>query len=140
MLRQMTNTGRSWAPLPLRVGLGLVFLSHGVQNVLGAFGGPGLLAYSSKSPPFGLWPGWLWMGSFAVCQLIGGLLLMLGLFTRIGAGLLGLFLVISIAENPLSSFFRQNGGVEFQLALLAGILALLILGGGRMSVDGNLRL
>ena len=37
---------KNWATLPLRLGLGVMFIAHGLQKALGAFGGPGIEGFS----------------------------------------------------------------------------------------------
>lgn len=140
MLRQITSTAKFWTPVPLRLALGVIFIAHGAQKVFGAFGGGGLKSFISANAPLGLWPDWFWMGSAAFAELIGGLLVLLGLFTRIGAGLIAMVMTVAIAGIHWGRFFAQDRGIEFPFALLCIALALLITGGGRLSVDSNLRL
>lgn len=54
----------------VRIVVGFLFACHGAANVLGVFGG--------HAQALGAWPGW-WAG---VIELVGGALVMVGLFTR----------------------------------------------------------
>src|ERR1043166_6356773 len=89
MLRRVTATTSSWVPVPLRLALGTAFIGHGAQKVLGSFNGPGFAKFTSFPAPFPFMrPAWLWMGAAAVSEFIGGILVLLGLFTRAGAFLI----------------------------------------------------
>jgi putative oxidoreductase len=60
-----------------------------------------------------------------------------GLLTRVGAFFLACTMVTAIAAKHSGSFFAP-GGMEYPLSLLAMCLALLIAGGGQLSVDRGL--
>ena len=78
MLRRLTSTSASWATVPLRLALGIAFIGHGAQKVLGSFNGPGFAKFTSFPAPFPFMrPGWLWMGAAAVSELVGGILVLL---------------------------------------------------------------
>lgn len=134
MLRRLTATSATWATVPLRLGMGVAFIGHGAQKVLGSFGGPGLAKWVSFPSPFSFMrPSAAWMGAAAFAELIGGLLIVLGLFTRLGAFLL--ICVMLTAMGSLWPRFFAPEGMELAAAFLAISLALLILGGGQLSVD-----
>ena len=134
MLRRLTATSGTWATVPLRLGMGVAFVGHGAQKVLGSFGGPGLGKWLSFPAPFSFMrPSAAWMGAAAFAELIGGLLIVLGLFTRIGA-----FLIVCVMLTAMGSLwpkFFPPEGMELASAFLGMALALLILGGGQLSVD-----
>ena len=138
MLRRLTATSATWATLPLRLALGVIFIAHGAQKVFGLWQGPGLRAFINFPPPYSFMrPAWLWMGAAAVSELLGGILVLLGLFTRFGA-----FLIACVVLTAMLGVHWKNGfflgeapGIEFTMALLAMALALLITGGGQASAD-----
>lgn len=71
-------------------------------------------------------------------EFIGGILLILGLLTRLsGAALVGT-MVVAIATAHLDAFFVSNNGMEYPLTLLLASLALAIGGGRALSVDRKL--
>ncbi len=135
MFRRLTSTSATWIPLPLRLAMATIFVAHGAQKVLGSFNGPGLEKWISISPPFSFMrPGWLWLGAAAFSELIGGILIFLGLLTRVGAFLIACTMLTALVSVHWPSFFVPKG-IEYPLSLLAICLALLISGGGMASVD-----
>ena len=136
MLRRLTATVATWTTVPLRLALGVIFIAHGAQKVFGAFGGPGVRTFSSFPAPFSaMRPAWIWMGAAAFAELVGGVLVLLGLFTRVGAFLITCVMLTAIFGVHWPNFFANNKGFEYPMALLAMALALLIAGGGQASVD-----
>jgi putative oxidoreductase len=143
MFRRLIETWRTWATMPLRLTLGLIFIAHGAQKVFGAWGGPGLQRFVAGSPPFSwMQPPWLWMGAAAFAELLGGALVLTGLLTRVGAFLiLAVMLTAMFGVHWAGGFFLSNQptpGTEYTVALVGLALALLITGGGRASFDETL--
>ena len=139
MFRELIATGGTWATLPLRLALGAIFVAHGAQKVFGVWGGPGWAKFTAAPAPLGFMrPAWLWMGAAAVAELVGGALVLAGLFTRLGAFLLACTMLTAIVGVHWGAFFMP-AGFEFALALLGMAIALLIEGGGRASIDGRLQ-
>jgi len=136
MLRRLASTSASWAPLPLRLALGIAFLGHGAQKVFGSFGGPGFRQFTSFPAPLTFMrPAGAWMGAAAFAELIGGALVLIGLLTRLGA-----FLIICVMLTVIFGVLRYKGffapeGMELAISFLAIALALLITGGGLLSAD-----
>ncbi|MGH9966461.1 MAG: DoxX family protein [Pyrinomonadaceae bacterium] len=136
MFRRIIATSPTWATIPLRLALGAVFFAHGAQKVLGSFNGPGLGKFVAASTPFGFMkPSWLWLGGAAFSELVGGVLVFLGLLTRVGAFFLACAMLAAVVGYHWGAFFASNQGMEYPMSLLAMCLALLIWGGGMASVD-----
>lgn len=117
-----------------RIVAGLLFTLHGAASVLGLFGG---IQGSGHAAEVGSWPGW-WAG---MIQLVGGLLVMVGLFTipaaLINSGSMAYAYFVVHQPNGLTP--AQNGGVA--AALYAWIFLVIAgLGAGPWSVDALLRL
>lgn len=138
MWRQLIQTAPLWATLPVRLALGTIFIAHGAQKVFGIWGGRGLTQFTGGESPLGLRPSWLWLGAAAFAELIGGILVLIGLLTRVGAGVLAPVMIVAMFGVHWGAFFIQDRGIEYTLALLGMTLALLIAGGGRLSVDERL--
>jgi len=110
--------------------------AHGSQKVLGLFSGPGFKAFTSGNTPFPFMrPAWLWLGAAAFSEFFGGILVVLGLFTRVAAFFIACVMLTAIIGIHWPNFFANNRGFEYPLALLVMALALLISGGGAVSLD-----
>jgi putative oxidoreductase len=70
----------------------------------------------------------------AVSELVSGILVLLGLFTRVGAFLISVTMIVAIVGVHWPAFFAP-AGFELPLAMLGMSLGLLIMGGGQASVD-----
>ncbi|MEV8523254.1 DoxX family protein [Streptomyces sp. NPDC052000] len=71
------DRARPYALALFRMVIGLLFACHGAASLFGVFGG----AQGGGSIPAGTWPGWY----AAAIQLVGGILVLSGLFTRVAA-------------------------------------------------------
>ncbi len=139
MFRRLIATTSTWITVPLRLALGIIFIGHGLQKVFGAFNGPGWAKFTSFPPPFPFMrPAAVWMGAAALSELLGGVLVLLGLLTRVGAFLLLCVMLTAMLGVHLKGGFFLPGGFEYTFALTGISLALLIAGGGQASVDGAL--
>jgi putative oxidoreductase len=129
-----TSTSPTWGPLPIRIALGIIMIVHGAQKVFGVWGGRGLSAWISGPAPFNLRPSWLWLAAFAFFELIGGLLVLFGFLTRLGAFLIAWVMLVALIVYWRFGFFLPNG-FEYVLALLAMAISLMISGAGNLSFD-----
>jgi putative oxidoreductase len=124
-----------WGILVLRLGLGIMFLAHGLQMAFGLFGGPGVKGFSGMLAGLGFVPAMLWSYVASYTVLIGGLLLIVGIQTRPAAALLLIFIVTAAVKVHLSKgFFLANGGFEYTFVIAAACLALILLGPGKFSI------
>jgi len=116
------------ALLVMRLALGAVMLGHGYQKVFG-----GLHHHAQFVASLGL-PAWMGYLS-AFTEFFGGLLLLIGLFTRIAAVAVCINLVVAIWKVHWHNGLMGNGGSEFPLALSALAFALIFFGGGPIALD-----
>jgi len=137
MFRKLIATSSTFATVPLRLALAIVMIAHGSQKVLGLWGGPGFKQFIAGNTPFSFMkPTWLWLGAAALSEFVGGILVGLGFLTRVGAFFVGCVMVTAIAGvHWPNGLFSANRGYEYPMALLGIVLALLISGGGQLSVD-----
>jgi putative oxidoreductase len=127
--------GSAWGLLLLRAVVGLVFVVHGGQKLFG-FGLAGTAGFlGSLGIPL---PTIAAAGLVAV-ELLGGVALLLGAWTRIAATLLAADMLVAMLTVHLRGGFFVPDGVEFVLTLFGGCLALAGLGAGPWSVDGARR-
>ena len=109
----------------LRVGAGLLFMLHGLQKIFGLFGGRQVELASQ-------------MGVAGLLELVGGLLIVVGLFTRPVAAVLVLEMLaaIVIAHLPRGINPLQNGA---ELPLLYALIFAFFAanGAGPASVDAS---
>ena len=137
MLQKIVATSSAWFTLPIRLALAAVMIAHGSQKVLGTFDGSGFNKFIAGTTPFGFMrPAWLWLGAAALSELVGGILILIGLFTRVGAFFIACTMLTAVIGVHWSGgFFASNRGYEYPLSLFAMAIALLIAGGGQASVD-----
>ena len=135
----LLTTSNTAAFLPIRIGVGVVMIAHGAQKLFGWFGGYGLQGTGQFfAENLGLKPGVLMAAMAGGTELIGGLLLIVGLLTRVAGISLAGTMAVGILTAPAGAFFASNNGMEYPLTLLLASLTLAIGGGGAFSVDRQL--
>ena len=143
LLHTFVATGDSYAPTILRLALGLMIFPHGLQKTTGALGGQGFKASMGYlTGTFGA--PWILALLAILSESVGGLMLIAGLGTRLAALGVGAVMLVASTQHWKNGFFmnwfgRQKGeGIEFHLLALGIAGALLIVGGGNLSVDSLL--
>lgn len=133
---KLLKSESSFAPLALRVPVGITFVAHGAQKLFGAFGGYGLEGTGQWMASIGLEPGYLMAFLSGSAEFFGGLLILLGLLTRPASLLLAFTMLVAIfSVHAANGLFMANNGYEFGLALLAASVSLVISGSGKISLD-----
>ncbi|HEY9855584.1 MAG TPA: DoxX family protein [Stenomitos sp.] len=112
----------------LRIGAGLLFLEHALMKLFGWFGAPGPVPLVSM------------LGAAGVLELVGGLLLVIGLLVRPVGVLLALEMLVAygMAHAPRGFWPLQNQGEPALLYMLI-FAYLATAGAGPASVDAALR-
>ena len=117
--------------LILRIALSVMLLLHGIDKLMhGVSGISGMLA------SHGL-PGWFAFGVF-VGELVAPLMVLAGVQTRIGAGLIVINMLFAIGLAHSGQIFTLGShggwGIELQAFYLFTAAALVFLGGGKYAI------
>ena len=133
-MKSIFSTSGTWWQLPIRLVLFLTFWMHGSQKVLGLYEGPGLAGFVGWLGSMGVPAPVAYLPAFA--EFLGCWLLAFGFLTRFAALALTVDMAVAIVMVHLKNgFFSEKGGYELVLALGCMAFALLIGGGGNLSVD-----
>jgi uncharacterized membrane protein YphA (DoxX/SURF4 family) len=138
MLKKIIQTDFSKTTILIRLTVGVVFLSEGIQKFLfPAIRGAGRFEkIGLPSPEF--------LGSFVgAFEILCGILILLGLLTRLASVPLIVIMLVAFASTK-SEVYVEKGfwellhGSRTDWAMLLGSVFLLIKGGGKWSLDRNL--
>ena len=110
----------------LRASLGVIFIVHG----FGKFGNPG----------FGGWIASMGIPAemqipIALAEFVPGILLLIGVLTRISGALLSIVMLGAIFLVKGATSLTGDKGYEFDLILLAASLVVIVSGPGRISIS-----
>ena len=117
-----------FAPLILRVVLGLAFMAHGYPKLFTSFAGTTAFFESIGLRPAKFWV--LWIG---ILEFVGGIFLILGLFVQPLAILFMIDMFFAILLVGRKKGFV--GGWEFEATLFLIAFSLLIMGAGIFAID-----
>jgi putative oxidoreductase len=140
-LDAVLGTYPSWSHLMVRLALGVVFVAHGGQKVFGWFGGHGLRATINAFKGMGVPAPAAALAAFI--EFLGGLAMLVGFLARPAAvGIIVVMLVAVAKVHARNGFFinfagtpGKGHGYEFNFALIAMALSILIGGAGVLSID-----
>jgi putative oxidoreductase len=110
-----------WGLFLLRLSVGVIFLYHGwgkLTNMEATIG-----FFTSLSFPAAAF----WAYVVALVEFLGGVALILGIWTRLAAKLLAITMLVALLTVHLNGGFAQ---AELVIALLGSTLAITMLGGG----------
>ena len=135
----------AYGPAVLRLALGAVFIAHGAQKLFGIWGGGGLEGTAAGFAQTGLQPSYFLAILAGVAEFGGGLLLVIGALTVPSAIVLTLTMLVAMWKVHLANGFflnwtntpGQGHGVEYNIALIGGLVCLALTGPGAFSVDGR---
>jgi putative oxidoreductase len=143
MFKEFLRTDNSPAQLFIRLGLGIVMFPHGAQKVLGWFGGAGMAKTLQAFSGMGF-PAWS-VAALMTVESLGAVLLVFGFLTRLWAIGIGVSITICMFLSHVQHGFfmnwfgqQQGEGFEYHILVIGICLALLIKGGGALSVDKKL--
>jgi len=138
MFKSLDNL-QPWGAFFLRLVLGAAMIYHGYDKVIphGGFHGANAFSaiehHSRHVTSLGL-PYWMGVVS-ALTEFAGGILILLGLFTRFTAFLISINMLVAVA---LVTRHQGYAGSEYALALLVIALMLFFFGAGACALDRRL--
>ena len=129
MIQSDLSRYNDFAPLLLRIGVGIIFIVAGwgkitgIEGTIGFFGGlgiplPGVMA---------------WV--VALVEFVGGLMVLTGTYIRIPTILLACVMLVALLTTKVGGEF---GAARLDIMLLLANLALFIMGSGKYSVNSLL--
>lgn len=122
--------------LILRVVVGMTLAGHGAQKLFGWWGGSGISGWIAVVTRLRIRPPALWAWVAALSELGGGLLFAFGLLSPLGSlAIAGTMLVAIVTVHWVNGFWSTNRGYEYNLTLLASVVAIAIAGPGTYSLD-----
>lgn len=127
--------------LLLRLIVGGLFVGHGTQKLFGWFGGRGLDGTAQGFEMIGMRPGRRNAIAAGLSEAGGGAAIALGFATPLAASTLTATMLTAINRVHLKNGpWNSNGGYEFNLVMIASVLALTDAGAGDLSLDHALGL
>ena len=125
--------------LILRVVVGLIVLGHGLQKLLGWWGGPGMTGWVGAMNRMRLRPAVPWAWISVVAEVLGGIGLAVGLLTPLPSLAIAASMLVAIAlVHWPRGFWATKGGYEFNLSILAAVATIALTGPGAWSLDSAL--
>jgi len=118
-----------WAAIALRIIFAAIFIPNGYAKLTKNF---------QKTVEFvesiGFRPSKFWALSLGLGELLGGILVFIGLFTRIGVGLLAIVMLVA-TYFQIFVWKKTFKEYQFDLLLIASLITLFLLGAGNLSFD-----
>ena len=126
----------SWPLVRFFAGANLV--PHGANKLFGWWGGD-IFGTAASFAELGFEPGLFWAYAVAFTEFFGGILLAIGLLTRLSAAAATIFLFVAAFYVHLGDGFWWTGrGYEYPMLWGVVTLAIFFRGGGPLSVDARI--
>ncbi|TVP41178.1 DoxX family protein [Candidatus Nitrosocosmicus arcticus] len=117
----------AFAPLPIRIMAGIAFIVHGLPKFENLPGTQGFFGSVGIPPELALIIG--------ILEVIGGIVLILGVFTRIASILFIIEMAGAVLIVKAGNGLIGQGGYEVDLLLMSIAISLLLSGPGRVSLE-----
>ncbi len=116
----------------VRIIVGVMFLMHVIAKFKMGAGAVATNVFAKN----GIEPALAWTYFIMLLELVGGICLILGLFTRFFAAALAIEMLVALLLVHLPrGYFASGGGYEYVLLIGAVCFAIALRGGGPYSVD-----
>ncbi len=126
------NTGRLLA----RLVIGGLFVGHGTQKLLGKFDGPGIEGTAEMMDSIEMRPATAHAYAAGITETAGGAMLALGAATPVAAAsLIGVMITAIRKVHGQNGPWNSDRGFEYNLVLIAALMAIVDGGPGPLSVD-----
>lgn len=134
MLGRIVGKYGDWAALPIRLAMGSAFIAYGYPKITN------MAATSEGFAAMGIPLALIFGPIVSVVEFVGGICLILGVLTRYWSLLLAIEMTVTTlaVKLPQGAGFIAAGGYGLDLTYLASALALVLLGGGPLSIDKDL--
>jgi putative oxidoreductase len=134
---------RAWGATLLRLSVGTVFLAHGLQKLLGIWGGPGFTGTVHMVSRLGFGFAYPLAIALILTETVGGALVMAGWLTLWASAALIVDMGVAVWKVHYRNGFFLNWaltpgkghGIEFNIVLIGALLCLMLGGPGALSVD-----
>ncbi|MCC7343267.1 MAG: DoxX family protein [Bryobacterales bacterium] len=133
-IAQLREVAADLGMLVLRAVLAVVFIYHGGQKLFGLFGGYGLAGTAGWMASIGIPMPYASAVLAGSAEFFGGAALLLGLWPRMAAIPMAFTMLVAIVTAHWGKFSAQAGGMEYPLTLAAALMAIALVGGGRLTV------
>ena len=142
ILQKLRQTDDNKASIILRISFFIMIFAHGAGKVLGIFGGLGF-EKTMHHMTENMYIPYIFALIAIVVEFVSSLLLILGYQTRINAFLLGIIMFVASTFHFKNGFYmnwfgqKAGEGFEFHILAIGMMLALIVLGGGKYSLDNT---
>ncbi len=136
MVTTNSNFSSDAGLLVLRLGIGIIFLFHGVPKLLGGPETWGKLGLAMGNLGITFYPVF-WGFMAAVAEGVGGFFLIIGFLVRPSAGMMTFTMIVATSMH----YFKGDGFGKYShsLSLAVVFLALMIMGGGRWALGAQIK-
>jgi len=125
---EILNRVQPFALAVLRIALGAILIAHGIPKVFGGLGAHTHFVGTIGLPP---WMGYLSAGA----EFIGGILLVLGLLTRLVGLAVTIEMLVAIFRVHLKNGLAGPMGYDFPLLVCSAAFLFIFSGAGPISLD-----
>ncbi len=129
------DSPRDFGLLLIRVMVGVVMMFHGAQKLFGMFDGMGMAKFTGFLEAMQIPMPQVSAYMAAGAEFFGGLLLVIGLLTRLSAAAVAFTMFVAAFKAHGHAFSLEHKGMEYALTLGVVAVGLMLTGAGQFSLD-----